>query len=247
MPTKRESYQRYILFHTIGKPLAERKGLCSPLHAFTWLPSVTQEGKKVVISKGSHNGWSQTSPLRKWCAHPDSTRCEAALISTSANISGSQGPLGALPQSCAPGDTPRESPPGQRSRPWWLLVWLNLKQLQLWVFFTHAKSVATTPLLEGRAKYTKSHVLWSQEHRTPQCSSEIVFSGNKLVICFPSPALLKSHTHIFLFLPCQSPSFTPQAQINRRILACAHRHTQQLEKGLIPEELDTLNSSQFQM
>lgn len=46
MPTKRELYQRSNYFHIMGKLLADRKELCSPLHAFTWLLLVMQEGKK---------------------------------------------------------------------------------------------------------------------------------------------------------------------------------------------------------
>lgn len=71
MPTKRELYQRSNLFHTMGKPRADRKELCFPLHASIWLLLVMQQGKKkIIISKGSQDGWSHTSPLRTQTCSP---------------------------------------------------------------------------------------------------------------------------------------------------------------------------------
>lgn len=72
MPTKRELYQRSNLFHTTGKPLADKKELCSPLHAFIWLLLAMQQGKKkrVIISKGSQDGWNHTPLLRMQTCSP---------------------------------------------------------------------------------------------------------------------------------------------------------------------------------
>lgn len=88
MPTKRELYQRSNLFHTMRKPLADRKELCFPLHAFIWLLLVMQQGKKKRslfpkvhrMAEATHHLWE----CRR--AHPGLRPCRALLIGTSVNI-----------------------------------------------------------------------------------------------------------------------------------------------------------------
>lgn len=87
MPTKRELYQRSNLFYTMGKPLADRKELCSPLHVFIWFLLVMQERKKKSLfskvhrtAKATHHLWEGRR------AHPGLRPCRALLIGPSVNI-----------------------------------------------------------------------------------------------------------------------------------------------------------------
>lgn len=85
MLTKRSNY-----FHTKGKPLADRKELCSPLHAFIWLLLVMQEGKKKKkkslfpkvhrTAEATHHLWERRR------AHSGLRACRALLIGPSVNI-----------------------------------------------------------------------------------------------------------------------------------------------------------------
>lgn len=71
LSTKRELYQRSNLFHIMGKPLAGREELCSPLHVFIWLLLVMQEGKKSHYSPRFTGGLKpHTSPLRTQTCSP---------------------------------------------------------------------------------------------------------------------------------------------------------------------------------
>lgn len=108
-------------------------------------------------------------------AHPGLRPWRALLIGPSVNIQ-QPGLPGSLPccfdqLCCMCGDSTQGIPTQQAngkipSCSQWLLAWLNQRQPWLRVFFTHAWSVITSHLLEGKAKHTRSRTPKRQEQRT---------------------------------------------------------------------------------